>query len=458
MGLKCPGARIDAFFVHAVPSASLRDSSDALAIIKVKHEPSPQISAVNHLSQLPRSQPSPAGAFDQLFVSHFIDGFFGSVRPPLPIPGGSSRIWLHELPDFLSSPSPSPVQSSIRAASMLSYGTAVGDVSIKTEACRWYMRALQSLRLLLGSSSPETLVCAAVMLTHFETLAGTSPRAWLKHIQGAASLLEAQGPERCQSGFLHQIFSHPRLQTFVASMAENELHPFASPEWMTIPFKVRPKLIFDKLVDSLFAVERCLSVASRLITSTADKTHQLKDKLDILIQDARLQIHQWRLEGLLYAFGKEQEEHQEKPAPIVDAHLDASDPRSFMLPYTDIPSAALVTLYDTANIIVLRLLCLVSPTASSYNSRIQHHTESILSAHAMTNAASSAVPGRSSIMIVQQLKTVALWSPSPQQRAVAVEILEGQTSQNRGFADISAPSHEYFADVAAHILDNYPVE
>ncbi|KAL5088943.1 hypothetical protein Trisim1_006090 [Trichoderma cf. simile WF8] len=458
MGLKCPGARTDAFFVHAVPNASLRDASDALTIIKVKHEPSPQISAVNlHLSQLPGLQPSPASAFDQLFVSHFIDGFFGSVRPPLPIPGGSSRIWLHELPDFLASPSPSPVQSSIRAASMLSYGTAVGDASIKTEACRWYMRALQSLRLLLGSSSPETSVCAAVMLTHFETLAGTSPRAWLKHIKGAASLLEAQGPERCRSGFLHQIFSHLRLQTFVASMAENELHPFASPEWMTIPFKVHPKLIFDKLVDILFAVERCLSVASRLITSTTDKTHQLKHKLDILIQDTRLQIHQWRLEGLLFAFGQEQQE-QERPAPILDAHLDASDPRHFMLPYTDIPSAALITLYDTANVIVLRLLCLVSPTASSYNSRIQHHTESILSAHAMTNAAPSAAPGRSSIMIVQQLKTVAMWSPSSQQRAVAVEILEGQTSQNRGFADISAPSHEYFADVAAHILDHYPVE
>ncbi|KAL6790830.1 hypothetical protein J3E68DRAFT_80054 [Trichoderma sp. SZMC 28012] len=458
MGLKCPGARTDAFFVHAVPNASLRDSSDALTIIKVKHEPSPQISAVNlHLSQLPKSQPSPADAFDQLFVSHFINGFFGSVRPPLPIPGGSSRIWLHELPDFLASPSPSPVQSSIRAASMLSYGTAVGDASIKTEACRWYMRALQSLRLLLGSSSPETSVCAAVMLTHFETLAGTSPRAWIKHIKGAASLLEAQGPERCQTGFLHQIFSHLRLQTFVASMAENELHPFAPPEWMTIPFKDHPKLIFDKLVDILFAVERCLSIASRLITSKADKAHQLKHKLNILIQDTRLQIHQWRLEGLLYAFRQEQQE-QERPAPILDAHLDASDPCHFLLPYTDIPSAALVTLYDTANIIVLRLLCLASPTAASYNSRIQHHTESILSAHAMTNAAPSAVTGRSSIMIVQQLKTVALWSPSPRQRAMAVEILEGQTSQNRGFSDISAPSHEYFADVAAHILNNYPVE
>ncbi|KAL7928580.1 hypothetical protein V8C35DRAFT_285148 [Trichoderma chlorosporum] len=460
MGLKCPGARTDAFFVHAVPDSSLRDSPAALAVVKPKNEPSPEISAVSlHLPQLPGLQPSPVGAFDQLFVSHFIDCFFGSARPPLPIPGGTSRIWLHELPNLLASPSPSPVQSSIRAASMLSYGTAVGDASIKTEACRWYMRALQSLRLLLGSSSPETSVCAAVMLIHFETLAGTSPRAWLKHIKGAASLLEAQGPERCQSGFLHQIFSHLRLQTFVASMAENELHPFASPQWTTIPFEIHPKLIFDRLVDILFAVERCLSVANRLIASTTDKARKLRHKLDILIQDARLQIHQWRLEALSYSSGKGQQENQEKPAPTADASLDASsDPRHFMLPYTDVPSAALVTFYDTANIIVLRLSRLVSSAAASYNRRIQEHAQSILSAHTMVKGVSSSVPGRSSIMIVQQLKTVALWSPSSQQRAMAVEILQGQAVQNRGFADISAPSHEYFANVAARILDSFSGE
>ncbi|KAL7948134.1 hypothetical protein V8C42DRAFT_343094 [Trichoderma barbatum] len=460
MGLKCPGARTDAFFVHAVPSTSLRVSSAAVTTVHLKHQPLPRASIVSHyLSQLPGPQPSPAGAFDQLFVSHFIDCFFGSAKSSLPVPGGASRIWLHELPDFLASTSPSPVQSSIRAASMLSYGTAVGDVSIKTEACRWYMKALQSLRLLLDSSSPEASVCAAVMLTHFETLAGTSPRAWLKHVKGAASLLEAQGPERCQSGFLHQIFSHLRLQTFVASMAENELHPFASPEWTTIPFEIHHKFIFDKLVDILFAVQRCLSVATRLIASTVNKMHELKLDLDILIQDAQLQIHQWRLEGLLYAARGGGQGHQEKQIPVVNAQIaSSSDPRHFMLPYTDVPSAALVTLYDAANIIVLRLLRLVSPTAASYNTRIQHHAQSILSAHAMVSAASGPIPGRSSIMMVQQLKTVAMWSPSPQQRAVAVEMLQGQTAENKGFADISAPSHEYFADVAAHILDNYSVE
>lgn len=460
MGIKCPGARTEAFFVHTVvPNASLRDpSSAALTCIKTK---SPHTMMMMHPSHLPALQPARADAFDQLFVSHFIDAFFGSARPSLPIPNGPSKIWLHELPDFLASPCPSPVQYSIRAASMLSYGTITGDVSIKTEACRWYMRALQSLRHLLSLDdlglslySPESTVCAAVMLIHFETSAGTSPKAWLPHVNGAASLLEAQGPERCRDGFMHQIFRHLRLQTFVAAMADNRLHPFASPQWTMIPFESHPKLIFDNLVDVLFAVLRCLSTANHLISSGASNTRELQAELGNLIQDARLQIHEWRSEAMFYVSLK-----GDQSPSVTETEADVAtslDPRHFMLPYTDIPSAALVSLYDAANIIVLRLLHLVSPTASLYDARIQQHTQSILSAHEMISEKFSSEPGRGSIMMVQQLKIAALWSSSSQQRAAAVKMLQG--FRKGGFAGISAPSHEYFTDVAAYILCKYAVE
>ncbi|KAL7918435.1 hypothetical protein ACQKWADRAFT_245028 [Trichoderma austrokoningii] len=455
MGLACPGPRTDAIFVHAVaPESSLRDSSSAaLSPSKLK---SPHV--MMHLPQLPAWQPSRADAFDQLFVSHFIDCFFGAARPALPIPTGTSRIWLHELPEFLASPYPSPVQYSIRAASMLSYGTVIGDVSIKTEACRWYMRALQGLRYLLslddlGSSfcAAESTVCAAVMLIHFETSAGTSPKAWLPHVNGAASLLEAQGPHRCRDGFMHQIFRHLRLQTFVAAMADNRLHPFASPQWTTIPFERHPKLIFDNLVDVLFAVLRCLSKAYSLIASDTNNTRELQAELGNLIQDAQLRIHEWRAEAMLYVFPKE----KDQSLSVSETEEDTADPRHFMLPYTDIPSAALVSLYDAANVIVLRLLHLVSPTASLYDARIQQHTQSILSAHEMISEKSGSEPDRGSIMMVQQLKITTLWSSSSQQRAVAVRMLQG--FRRGGFAGISAPSHEYFADVAAYIHCNYPV-
>jgi hypothetical protein len=237
-------------------------------------------------------------------------------------------------------------------------------------------------------------------------------------------------------------------------MADNRLHPFASPQWTTIPFERHPKLIFDNLVGVLFAVLRCLSTADQLIVSDSKNTGELQVQLSNLIQSARRQLSEWRSEAMFYASLKED---QITPASETGEDTATSlDPRHFILPYTDIPTAALVSFYDAANIIVLRLLHLVSPTAFLYDARIQHHTQSILSAHEMISEKSSSEPGRGSIMMVQQLKIAAMWSSSSQQRAEAVRMLQG--FRKGGFAGISAPSHEHFADVAAYILRNYSIE
>ena len=217
MGLRCPGPRTGPFYVHALP-----DPSPAAASPRVRHlpeNPSPP-----SLVRLPVPPPSRASAFDQLFVSHFIDSFFGSMKPP-PAPGTPPKLWLHELPRFLASadPSPaSPAKHAIRAASMLSYGSLAGDVPIKMAASRWYTKALQDLRRVLScpadsAAETESAVCAVVMLIHFETWAGTYQTAWLQHVKGAVRLFQQAGPERCRDGFMRQIFSHLRLQAVRSS-------------------------------------------------------------------------------------------------------------------------------------------------------------------------------------------------------------------------------------------------
>ncbi|RSL50055.1 hypothetical protein CEP54_012117 [Fusarium duplospermum] len=275
MRLPCPGARTGTFFVHAVPSSS--SSHEMFA---------PDL-------QLPGPQPSRASAFDQLFVSHFVESFFGTMKPP-PTPGAPAKIWLHELPMFLASSEPSSAKPAIRAASMISYGTLASDVSIKTAARKWYAEALHHLQCQITKgdvSVDENIICTIVMLIHFETWAGTSQKAWLCHLKGAAMLLQVVGPERCSRGFMHQVFSHLRFQMFVATMTENEVPVFASQEWMTIPFRIYPKLIFDQLIDVLFSVLKCLSVANQLIKSHGES--DLRSTLDSLIRDTMLQASQW---------------------------------------------------------------------------------------------------------------------------------------------------------------------
>ncbi|RSL99905.1 hypothetical protein CEP52_009435 [Fusarium oligoseptatum] len=275
MRLPCPGARTGTFFVHAVPSSSSSHRTCGSAL------------------RLPSPQPSRSSAFDQLFVSHFVESFFGTMKPP-PTPGTPSKIWLHELPVFLTSSESSSAKTAIRATSMISYGTLAGDVSIKTAARRWYAEALHHLQCQITKgnvSVDDSIICAVVMLIHFETWAGTSQKAWLRHLKGAAMLLQVAGPERCSHGFMHQVFSHLRFQMFVAAMTENEVPIFASQDWMTIPFRIYPKLIFDQLIDVLFSVLKCLSIADQLINS--DDDGDLRAILDALIQDTMLQASQW---------------------------------------------------------------------------------------------------------------------------------------------------------------------
>jgi hypothetical protein len=173
------------------------------------HEP---LSITPIVSPFSLQQPGRADIFDQLFVSHFIEsfGFRTSVSE------SPSPTWLDELSVFIVSPVPGLVKHSIRAGSMFFYGTLAQDVSIRTEACRWYMRALQGLQgVLTQNASPFTgdVICAAVMLAHFENLAGTSDEAWFQHVQGASMMLKTGGPESCRDGFLHQLFRHVRLLT-----------------------------------------------------------------------------------------------------------------------------------------------------------------------------------------------------------------------------------------------------
>ncbi|KAJ5620689.1 hypothetical protein N7510_004673 [Penicillium lagena] len=217
-GLCCSGARTGAFFVHAFPERPLSISSAKQRLLNSKCETIFSLSGHETASPTPNpsplslQQPGRADIFDQLFVSHFIESFGFKTS----VSDSPSPTWLDDLSVFIISPVPGVVKHSIRAGSMFFYGTLAQDVAIRTEACKWYMRALQGLQGVLSrNASPFTgdVICAAVMLTHFETLAGTSDRAWYQHVQGASMMLETGGPESCRDGFLHQLFRHLRLLT-----------------------------------------------------------------------------------------------------------------------------------------------------------------------------------------------------------------------------------------------------
>lgn len=226
-------------------------------------------------------------------------------------------------------------------------------------------------------------------------------------------------------------------------MTENEVPVFASPDWMTIPFQVYPKLIFDQLIDVLFNLLKCLSFADQLIKS--DSSSNLRSTLDANIRDCMLQASQWWL-GCI----------ENSPFGQISPKQECGSDEGQLLTHTSVPAAALCSLYDAANMIAFRLSHLVSSSASSHDLNARQHAESILSASHFIDEVSGPAPDRASIMITLQLKVVSLWSPSSEQRNMALALLQRDKHQGGGLSDISAVSNEYFADVAAYILQHYP--
>jgi hypothetical protein len=163
-------------------------------------------------------QPSRAGAFEQLFFSHY----FNACGREIETVGTCS--WVAKLPALLETSFPSrTMKYSTRATCMAFYGALIGEVSIQTGARRAYTKALENRRTDISqrsrqklhekqSSNIEEVVCATIMMSYFEIILKTTPLAWTQHLDAAAALLETIGPEGCRYGlYIHQLFRTVRL-------------------------------------------------------------------------------------------------------------------------------------------------------------------------------------------------------------------------------------------------------
>ncbi|OAQ76555.1 Zn(2)-C6 fungal-type DNA-binding domain-containingprotein [Purpureocillium lilacinum] len=399
-------------------------------------EPAPCLSVV---------QPSRAAAFDQLFVSYFIESFDQTRH--VGSPGGRSAHWLDRLPAFLAASDSAP-KFAIRAASMLSYGTAATDISIKADAYVWYARALPALRAVLARGKPPVMdgaVCAAVMLMHFETWAKSSDKAWVPHVKGVCTMLGAAGPHSCRVGFLHNVFCHVRLQACVEAMSENILHPFASPEWMTTPFELVPKTFFDELVDLLFLVQKCLARADQLMRNGVNDCTMDK-ALHSWIHGAMSLQYAWLQR---YVSTIQMSERRLPGMPQSTTSLSTC-PEHLDITYTTVSAAALISLYHTVNLLLLRLL----QPQQEYIVRIQRHAEAILSANDFVLSAPGPSAEFGPVMMLLQLKVASLWGAPSAERIAAESALQRHRMRYGGLMSVFDTEGGYFADLAAWVLSN----
>jgi hypothetical protein len=215
-----------------------------------------------------------------------------------------------------------------------------------------------------------------------------------------------------------------------------------------IPFETHPKTAFDQLVDILFSMLPCLLVAENAIQSMAEQYDSLIAKLNSMTLRLMSQLHIWWMQCISAAAPLKINAGQWQNASSKAEIGGYSDPGLFpLLPHSDMPTAALGSLYDAANVIVLRLLYLVSPCAHLYEERIQRHAQSIQSAKEFIAAIPNPASGRGTVMVELPLRILDVWNP-----LARTEVAEPKYSTQSG-QDFDRPnrSTNLFGHIASYI-------
>ncbi|EHK17301.1 uncharacterized protein TRIVIDRAFT_205899 [Trichoderma virens Gv29-8] len=260
----CPGPLTGTIFVHAVATDRGPKAEKAKKIqIATTHQEFPIVAATvrqfQHarmpLAEFPNIyQPSVAPAFDQLFLSTFIDSF---AKPS----AGSDphQSWMKHLHEFLVT-GDAPIKHSIRAAATAYHGRVAQNAAAQRAAEHCYIAALRTQRAritpYLNCSASHYVpddqeIFTSMMLLYFELICPSSTASWLKHLHGVTSLLQLRGAESCQVGGMHLLFRSLRFLEAYSSFRKRRPSVFASEAWRTIPFAISGKSDTDRLVDIL---------------------------------------------------------------------------------------------------------------------------------------------------------------------------------------------------------------
>jgi hypothetical protein len=220
---------------------------------------------------------------------------------------------------------------------------------------------------------------------------------------------------------------------------------------MTVPFEKLPKGPFDELVDVYFSLLPCLAIADEMIAATGEEFYSFRAELSTMVHHIITHLHTWWSQC---AFRMDLNQANPKPnTPVCKKrHIDTpSDPYDIpLLPHMDMPSAALSALFDAANVIVFRLLSLVSSSAHIYEYRIQQHIQSIVSALEFVTNMPRPVSQRGFIMVALPLRIIQIWAPCSSME-IGDDTARPLVDKWAQDATSSAAPAEFFAHVAAYI-------
>ncbi|KAL8690999.1 MAG: hypothetical protein Q9218_003675 [Villophora microphyllina] len=332
-------------------------------------------------------QPSKADIFQQHFTAYFICNWFNQSSFLTKL-----NLWVYHVPAITCSSPSLAVQYSIRAATMAFYGIKSGDVTLQTEASKWYGLGMAEQRTELEhlSAYPDeqqlsfTGLLAPLMFSMFETVMLTNPTGWAQHLQAASRMLEMMGPEACQDGVANSLFRSIRVGMIYIVMSWNTTPALASEPWCTIPYKHRPKTIIDILDDILFQFPACYVLRTRWreLTEALDaEADVVQEEFIVMAQDLKSKLDWFWSHYGDHLTGNTTLDSSEFVSIFDALPLTNGSTATFSTPssFRDTFSAQLTATYNAGCLLICGLLRSTTPMPDSYDEEINIHGQSILS-------------------------------------------------------------------------------
>ncbi|KAL4912737.1 hypothetical protein BDW62DRAFT_214754 [Aspergillus aurantiobrunneus] len=149
--------------------------------------------------------------------------------------------WVEVLPDLIDSTGSDVVLASLDAlaTSIVSQRPAGGEPRV--DGTLSYLTAIQIMRKELGTATnslDRELLASIMCLGLTEVMFAGSAEGLTMHINAVARILQANGPERYQTGVLHKLFIGFRPVMMIKAIQDRAPSFLSSEEWQSIPFAV----------------------------------------------------------------------------------------------------------------------------------------------------------------------------------------------------------------------------
>ncbi|PYH85772.1 hypothetical protein BO82DRAFT_388970 [Aspergillus uvarum CBS 121591] len=144
------------------------------------------------------------------------------------------------------------LQVAFENTALMFIGRTWGDRDIEMAGHRHNMYAIRMMRRALrrcsGQPVPLDVFVAAFIFIIREVFTGDSS-ALMKHLLGAAQLLQLRKPEEHQTGIAHAIFLDHRIYWIAGSILLRRPLFLVHPDWMKVPWAHKPKDLLHQLLD-----------------------------------------------------------------------------------------------------------------------------------------------------------------------------------------------------------------